>query len=78
MQHDDRPQLVSIGTAAEILGVSQSILRKWEDNGLIAPPARVGGDNRRCYRPDEVEALRVFAEGRRLRRRQPATEPVGA
>jgi len=78
MQHDDRPQLVSIGTAARVLGVSQSILRKWEDNGLIAPPARIGGDGRRCYRPDEIEALRTFAATRPSRRRQPATAPVGA
>jgi len=76
MPHSDQTRLVSIGAVAEALSVSESIIRVWERDGLIDPPARVGGDNRRCYRPDEVEALRLIAEGRRLRRRQPATEAV--
>ena len=78
MQSTDRPQLVSIGAVAEALSISESIIRVWEKDGLIDPPARIGRDNRRCYRPDEVEALRMLAEGRRLRRRQPATAPVRA
>jgi len=77
MQRDDQDQLVSIGGAARALSVSESVLRKWETKGLIAAPARIGGDGRRVYRPDEIEALRTFAEGRRFRQRR-TTEPIGA
>ena len=77
MTHTDRPRLVSIGAVAQALGCSESVLRKWEGQGLIEPPARIGGDGRRVYREDEVEALRMIAEGRRFRQRQPA-EPIGA
>ena len=78
MQSTDQPRLVSIGSAAEQLKVSQSVLRKWERLGLIDAPARVGGDNRRCYTEGQIEALRTFADGRRQWQRQPATEPVRA
>jgi len=69
MPHTDRTRLVSIGAVAEALGLSQSVLRKWEGDGLIDPPARIDGDGPRVYREDEIEALRLIAEGRRLRRR---------
>jgi len=77
MPHSDQTRLVSIGAVAEALSVSESVLRKWETKGLIAAPARIGGDGRRVYRPDEIEALRTFAEGRRFRQRR-TTEPIGA
>jgi len=77
MPHTDQTRLVSIGAVAEALGCSESVLRVWERDGLIAPPARIGGDGRRVYREDEVEALRLLAEGRRFRRRR-TTEPIGA
>ncbi len=78
MQSTEQPRLVSIGAVAEALSVSESIIRVWERDGLIDPPARIGRDNRRVYTEGEVEALRLLAEGRRFRRRQPATAPIGA
>ena len=78
MQSTEQPRLVSIGAVAEALSVSESIIRVWERDGLIDPPARIGRDNRRVYTEGEVEALRLLAEGRRFRCRQPATAPIGA
>lgn len=72
MQITDRPRLVSIGAVATALGLSDGILRKWEKLGLIDPPTRIGGDGRRVYREDEIEALRLFAESRRRQQRQSA------
>ncbi len=77
MTHTDRPRLVSIGAVAQALGCSESVLRKWEGQGLIAPPARIGGDGRRVYTEGDIESLRMIAEGRRFRRRR-TTEPIGA
>ncbi len=69
-QVTDRPRLFSIGHVAEALELSPSVLRKWEGQGLIPSPARIGRDDRRAYREDELEALRLFASARRRQQRQ--------
>jgi DNA-binding transcriptional MerR regulator len=69
-QVTDRPRLFSIGAVARALGLSESVLRKWEKQGLIDGPARIGGDDRRAYREDELEALRLFASARRRQQQQ--------
>jgi DNA-binding transcriptional MerR regulator len=74
MQATDQPRMFSIGHVAEALQVSPSIIRIWERDGLIPPPARVGRDDRRVFSESELEALRMFAAARRRQQqqRQPA------
>lgn len=49
-------KLLSIGQAAELLGVDRDTLRNWEDKGLVMP-LRVGTRKDRKYRPTDLEKL---------------------
>ena len=46
------PDLVSVGEAATLLGVSVSTLRRWEREGKLAPERTLGGHRR--YRRDAL------------------------
>jgi DNA-binding transcriptional MerR regulator/mannose-6-phosphate isomerase-like protein (cupin superfamily) len=54
----------SIGDAAALTGVSRSLLRLWEREGLISPRRTAGGH--RLYSSDDVARLRQIANLRRL------------
>ncbi|HEY3765682.1 MAG TPA: MerR family transcriptional regulator, partial [Gaiellales bacterium] len=56
-------QLLSIGEVAARAGVRTSALRYYEDEGLLAPVARVGG--RRRYTAAAIERLTLirFCQG---------------
>ena len=47
---------ISIGAAAELLGVSHVTLRRWEKEGFLAPSFRTKGNHRR-YRVSDLLAL---------------------
>ena len=47
--------------AADILGVSPSTVRRYEESGLLVP-RRLPGSGHRRYRRGEVEALRDQAD----------------
>lgn len=52
-------RLLTIGQAAEALGVSVQTLRRWEREGKIAPERTKGGQRRydlSAFRPDEFRA----------------------
>jgi len=51
-------QLLTIGQLAAQAGLRTSALRYYEDEGLLAPAARVGGQRR--YRPEAIEQLTVI------------------
>lgn len=71
----DTPRLISIGAAAEALGVSPSALRKWEGLGAIPSAPRLGGAaGDRYYTETDLEALRLITTARRRQRQQ--TESV--
>ncbi len=77
MSEPQDEQFLSIGAAAQALGVSPSGLRRWEWAGLIPPAARCAGNDRRLYRLSDVEAIRATvsekrAAGRQQRDRAPA------
>ncbi len=40
------PDLVSIGEAARLLGVSIGTLRRWEEDGKLIPERTLGGHRR--------------------------------
>ena len=71
------PRFLSIGGAAETLGVSPSTLRLWETKGVIPPAERMAGSDRRVYDRADLDALRPIAEERR-RQRPSIPEPIGA
>jgi excisionase family DNA binding protein len=62
-------RLLSVGDAAEFLGVSVSALRRWSDQGLV-PVHRTPGGQRRYALAD----LRRFIESMR----EPGTAPGAA
>jgi excisionase family DNA binding protein len=58
-------KLLSVGEAAEFLGVSTSSLRKWSDQGLV-PMYRTPGGQRRYSRADLqrfIESMRESPPG---------------
>lgn len=69
-------QVMSTGTVARALGVSTSLLRKLEKDGVTPPAHRISGLDRRVYTAEEVEALRQVIAARRARTTQ--AEPVAA
>ncbi len=56
---DATEDLLSIGQAARLLGVTTDMLRNWERNGLIAVP-RDPRNGYRLYGADEIGRLRVI------------------
>jgi len=58
---------LSVGQAAEILGVSDSTLRKWESIGLIKPADRriLGW---RVYTSKDIQDIQKILNERRLNR----------
>ena len=55
---------MSIGEVATLTGLSQSAIRYYESEGLIAAPARRGG--KRDFAPEVVDAVRVIRMARDL------------
>jgi DNA-binding transcriptional MerR regulator len=51
-------------SAASILGVHPSTLKRWETEGII-PPASRDSTGRRVYDAEEIERLKAIAEERR-------------
>lgn len=51
--------------AAEILGVSPSTVRRYEESGLLVP-RRLPGSGHRRYRRADVEQLRDRQDGERV------------
>lgn len=64
----ERMDLLSIGAAAQRLGISASLLRRMEDQGLVPPAMRLIGSDRRVYSATQVEEIRRIREARRLAR----------
>ena len=52
------PRYMETSDAARALGVAVTTLRKWEQNGTLAPSIRTMG-GRRLFRLEEVEELRA-------------------
>lgn len=50
------PEMVAIGTAASLLGVSVSTVRRWDAAGLITSTRTLGGQRR--YRVADLLAIR--------------------
>ena len=67
--------VVHIGKAAELLGVTPQHLRRLEWQGRI-PPAR-RGLNGRLYTPFDLALLRSMGVGSRPRRLKSAEEAIG-
>lgn len=55
MTHANKSDLISVGQAAERLGIAINTLRRWTKAGVISA-ARTVGKHRRYYRAD-VDAL---------------------
>jgi DNA-binding transcriptional MerR regulator len=70
-----RPELLGIGAVASALGVSPSILRRWERAAEIPAALRVAPDGRRVFRGSDFELIARRAS--RMRRRR-ATEEAPA
>jgi excisionase family DNA binding protein len=65
---EEKEKLLSVGEAAELLGVSAASLRKWSDQGLV-PVYRTPGGQRR-YSPADLQR---FIESMREPRSGPST-----
>ena len=48
-------QLIKIGTAAKMLGVSVKTLQNWDKSGILK--AHRGPTNRRCYTEMQLNAM---------------------
>lgn len=55
----EQAQLLSTGEAARRLGISMSLLRRWEQEGKIPPAHRLAGSDRRVYSLQDIEAIRA-------------------
>ena len=67
----ETPQLLSTGGAARTLGISVSLLMKYEREGKIPPAMRLVGSDRRVYAANDIEAIRA-ARGAAQQRREAA------
>jgi len=70
-------QFVGIGVVADELGVCPSTVRKWERLGRIPAAARIGGQDRRIYRPDDLALIRERMIEMQAAARRPS-DPVRA
>ena len=59
------PELVSVGTAARMLGVSDDTIRRWADSGQL--PAIVLPSGHRRFQRTDVEALLSAARSDKAR-----------
>lgn len=57
-KRNGREPLLTIGAVSQLLEIHQQTLRKYEDEGLIAPRRSEGGT--RMYSLEDVERLRVI------------------
>lgn len=64
--------LMSIGGVAAAVQCSPALLRYLERQGVLPPPSRLDGSNRRVYRIEDVETVRRILAERRARRLQRA------
>jgi len=64
---EDR-QLFSTGEAARRLGISQSLLLRYEKEGRIPPAHRVIGSDRRLYSAEDLETIRAIRAAKRVAR----------
>lgn len=60
MDSNQFAKLVSITEAAELVGVSTTTLRRWEDIGRIKPQRLAHGQ--RIYTEDDIQTLRRLKE----------------
>ena len=67
-------QVMSTGTVAKALGISTSLIRKLEKDGVTPPAQRISGLDRRVYSAEDVEVLRKILANRRARIAQPLSE----
>ena len=58
---DTQTELISIGEAGRLLGVSADTLRRWDAAGKLTAVRTIGGQRR--FRRDEIEALASGAVG---------------
>jgi excisionase family DNA binding protein len=68
---EETEKLLSVGQAAEFLGVSTASLRKWSDQGLV-PVYRTPGGQRR-YSPADLQR---FIESMREPHSRPSTADI--
>jgi DNA-binding transcriptional MerR regulator len=59
---------LGVGAAAARIGVSASLLRKLERQGILPSPARVVGSDRRIYRDEDVTRIEQVLKERRTAR----------
>jgi len=54
---------LSISEAADVIGVSASLLRFYEQKQIVRP-IRFGRDERRLFLPEHIDAVRAYREQR--------------
>jgi DNA-binding transcriptional MerR regulator len=59
---------LGVGAAAARIGVSASLLRKLERQGILPQPPRVIGSDRRIYRNEDVTRIEQVLKERRATR----------
>ena len=60
-------RLLSIGGLAAAVNRSPSLLRQLERKGVLPPPLRLIGSDRRAYRPEDVALIRHILDARSAR-----------
>ncbi len=65
----EQAQLLSTGAAARTLGISVSLLSRYEKEGRIPRAQRLAGSARRVYSLEELETIRAAREAGRTTRR---------
>lgn len=58
-------EFMNTGMAAQELGVSEALIRKWEMKGVIPPTRRLAGSRYRIFSTDDVVKLRQLIAERR-------------
>ena len=69
--------LISTGGLAARLGVSTSLVKKLEREGVIVPGIVIEGSGRKVWRGEQFPAIQSQLEERRRTFRQPGPERVG-
>ncbi len=60
-------RLVGTGAASRLFGVSPSLVRKWEERGLIPVADRIEGSGRRVWTVGDLDAARERVAAARVR-----------